>query len=307
MKHKIGIYKITSPSKRIYIGQSINILGRFDRYKKADCKKQIRLHRSLLKHGAEKHKFEILCECKREELNDLEIYYIDLYQSFNHNFGLNLREGGRQAKPSEETKEKMRLKLIERHKHNKYIVSEETRKKLSIAATGRRHSKEFIEKITRINKKENWSEFRLKQHIKRLEENKKLPKKYTSQETREKLRIANVGKKASQETRDKLSKIRTGRIPSQETRDKISKANKGKKRPGWTKQTMDCHKKRNKENPKKYTPIVQKLNGKIINEYASIAHAKRKTNVCYSIIKDCLNKKIKTKKWGTNKWDWEYK
>ena len=103
MIHKIGIYKVTSPCKRIYIGQSINILGRFARYKKADCKNQIRLHRSLLKHGPHRHKFEILTECKREELNDLEIYYIELYQSFNHHFGLNLREGGQNAKPSELT------------------------------------------------------------------------------------------------------------------------------------------------------------------------------------------------------------
>ena len=34
----IGIYKITSPTKRIYIGQSINIEKRFKSYEKLNCK-----------------------------------------------------------------------------------------------------------------------------------------------------------------------------------------------------------------------------------------------------------------------------
>jgi len=34
----IGIYKITSPSNKVYIGQSINIEKRFKSYKRYDCK-----------------------------------------------------------------------------------------------------------------------------------------------------------------------------------------------------------------------------------------------------------------------------
>ena len=42
MKVKIGIYKITSPSNKIYIGQSINIERRFKEYKTLkNCKFQI--------------------------------------------------------------------------------------------------------------------------------------------------------------------------------------------------------------------------------------------------------------------------
>lgn len=84
----IGIYKITSPTKKIYIGQSINIEQRFYMYKRNHCKKQVRLYNSLKKHGSEKHNFEIIIECEISELNDKERYYQDLY-SVTSDKGLN--------------------------------------------------------------------------------------------------------------------------------------------------------------------------------------------------------------------------
>ena len=56
----IGIYKITSPTNRVYIGQSIDILHRFKTYKRMYSKNQhqTKLHRSFLKHGVINHKFE---------------------------------------------------------------------------------------------------------------------------------------------------------------------------------------------------------------------------------------------------------
>ena len=52
----IGIYKITSPTNKIYIGQSINIEKRFLNYNSINCKKQIRLYNSFKKYGFDKHK-----------------------------------------------------------------------------------------------------------------------------------------------------------------------------------------------------------------------------------------------------------
>ena len=86
----IGIYKITSPSGKVYIGQSVNIERRFKHYKGVYCKAQPIIYRSLKKHGAEKHKFEILCECEIHELNDKERYYQDLYSATSKN-GMNCR------------------------------------------------------------------------------------------------------------------------------------------------------------------------------------------------------------------------
>jgi len=84
----IGIYKITNPKGKIYIGQSINIKKRFNQYKWSKAKNQPILHRSFLKYGVENHKFEIICECKKSDLYELEAYYQILF-SANSKTGLN--------------------------------------------------------------------------------------------------------------------------------------------------------------------------------------------------------------------------
>jgi len=53
----IGIYKITSPSKKVYIGQSWNIKERFRKYNYKS--NQQLLMRSFSKYGLENHVFEI--------------------------------------------------------------------------------------------------------------------------------------------------------------------------------------------------------------------------------------------------------
>jgi len=63
MNKKQGIYKITSPSGRVYIGQSVNIEKRFKKYVRLDCKEQTRLYRSFKKHGVENHMLEIIELC----------------------------------------------------------------------------------------------------------------------------------------------------------------------------------------------------------------------------------------------------
>lgn len=75
----IGIYKITSPSNKVYIGQSIDIDKRLDKYK-TDLKyiSQPKLRNSLRKYGIDNHKFEILEECLQEQLNERETYYKQL-------------------------------------------------------------------------------------------------------------------------------------------------------------------------------------------------------------------------------------
>jgi group I intron endonuclease len=112
----VGIYKITSPSKSVYIGQSVNIPKRFRQYQRLDCKSQPRVYNSLRKHGVEKHRFDILCQCDLHELNEMEAFYVDLYQSFNHEKGMNLKSGGSSTG------------------HH----SEETRRKISLANTGKK-------------------------------------------------------------------------------------------------------------------------------------------------------------------------
>lgn len=136
MKEKIcGIYKIVSPSNRVYIGQSTNVYWRWKTYRIISASQsQTRLHRSFLKHGIKNHKFEILQVCELEQLNKLEVYYIALYNSFNSKHGLNLRGGGNSGGMlSQETKE--RVGMAKRGKKTR-PCSEETKLKISRAQKG---------------------------------------------------------------------------------------------------------------------------------------------------------------------------
>jgi hypothetical protein len=115
-----GIYKITSPSNKIYIGQSINIQRRFKEYKMLQCVSQPKLYRSLKKYGQEDHLFEIIEECPFEELNERERYWQDKYNVLNEN-GLNLiltSTNGKSGKHSSNTIIKMKEYWKEYYKYN---------------------------------------------------------------------------------------------------------------------------------------------------------------------------------------------
>ena len=97
------IYKIISPSKRVYIGQTTNFMKRHADYKrlasaseeaakKIPSWRQPKLRNSLRKHGYDAHKVEIVLQCGKHELDMCEIKFIALYDS-NHN-GLNCTDGG---------------------------------------------------------------------------------------------------------------------------------------------------------------------------------------------------------------------
>ena len=87
----IGIYKITSPSKKIYIGQSINVNKRLKEYKYlSNCKTQPKLYNSLVKYGFSQHIFEIIEQCSVEELNVRERYWQEFHNTIGER-GLNCR------------------------------------------------------------------------------------------------------------------------------------------------------------------------------------------------------------------------
>jgi len=199
----IGIYKITSPSKKTYIGQSNDILYRWHKYQILNCKQQVHLYRSFLKHGVENHKFEIIEECSSEELNEKEKYYVDLFQTFNSKHGMNLKDGG---------------------------------------GSKGKHSKESIDKIRKGNTGKKRTPEQIK-NLKDRYKNKinPLKGKNRSKEVVENLKIKNClknnpmyGKTHSLDTKIKISKAMRGRGHKQtkETKNKISLANKGKEKSG---------------------------------------------------------------------------
>jgi len=115
-----GIYKITNPNNRIYIGQSKNIVNRWNQHKYQYGKNNIILSRSILKYGYEKHKFEIIENCSVDELNQKEIYWINYYKSnyklYPENNGLNLSDGGDKPPLNDmPLKEKTKLLISEKN------------------------------------------------------------------------------------------------------------------------------------------------------------------------------------------------
>lgn len=145
----IGIYKITSPSGKIYIGQSVNVEKRFVSYKNKNQNNfQVRLKSSFKKYGVENHKFEIIEECAIDELNCKERYWQDFYNVLS-NRGMNCfltKTSDKSGRLSEITK----LKISSSHIGKK--LSEETKLKIGKAFKGKKLTKEHIEKISLGNK-----------------------------------------------------------------------------------------------------------------------------------------------------------
>lgn len=131
----IGIYKITNPKGKIYIGQSIDIKKRWLIYEKKYNKNQVKLYNSFLKYGIDNHIFEVVEECLIEELNDKEIYWGNFYNVLED--GLNLKIGNGKGILSDEIKQKIG-KSNSKPKPEGFNVkmSEETKKKISNSHIG---------------------------------------------------------------------------------------------------------------------------------------------------------------------------
>lgn len=166
-----GIYKITSPSGKIYIGQSVNIYKRKYFYKNLNCKKQTKIYYSIKKYGFNNHSFDIIEECHIDSLNERERYWQDYYDVIGEN-GLNCR----------------------------LTMSNDKSGKLSI---------ETIEKI-KTNRKGIKSKFK-NEALRNLKISTSLTGKKLSQEHRKSLSISHIGFKVSEATKKKLSKINKGR------------------------------------------------------------------------------------------------
>lgn len=144
----IGIYKITNPKGKIYIGQTIDFDRRIYQYKMLNCKEQPKLYNSLKKYGFDNHVLELIHQCQETNLTILERYYQELYKTVeNDNLNCFLVT----------TKDK-----TGRH-------TEETKRKMSESAKGKKKSAEHIAKLPQNQKgykgKKRSEETKLKQSL----------------------------------------------------------------------------------------------------------------------------------------------
>lgn len=113
---KCGIYSITNKETgQKYIGQSINIERRFEQHK-YNNKPVTYIDRAIKKHGADKFKFEILEECRPNQLNQLERKHIRKYNTYKDEKHYNLTNGG---DSNYKTSNTTRLKMKETRKQKK--------------------------------------------------------------------------------------------------------------------------------------------------------------------------------------------
>lgn len=174
-------------NNKVYIGKTKNLQKRWKKHIKIALGKRIVekffIHKAIAKYGVNNFTFSILQSFHNEnDCSAAEIYWINFFKSKFKNYGYNLTAGGEGC--------------------NGRMVSNETRKKQSIKAFGRKHTLETIEKLKLIN-------------IGKIPSNL------------EQLKKINIGKKLSLKHKQKISKARDGIVFTKEHKENISKSHIG--------------------------------------------------------------------------------
>lgn len=265
----IGIYKITNKiNGKCYIGQSTNIEERLKAHKRSKQNKP--LYNAFKKYNINNFIFEVLEECKKDELSEREIYYIDLYKSSNSKYGYNLSLGG------------------EGHKE---LVSERTRKKISKSKKGKLNPMYGVVQSKESKKQQSES---FKKTISNMPK-EKLKKWH------DKIGKKHKGKIVSQEQREKISNTLKEYFKDEEHRKRLSEQRKGISMSLSTRIKLSIIQ---QEKMKEYSKKVLQydLKDNLIAEYDSLQEASKQTGSCKSGIGNCCNGKAYT----CNGFKWKY-
>ena len=182
------VYMHTTPSGKRYVGVTKKEPNR--RWESGSGYKTQMFGRAVNKYGWDNIHHEILLTgLTKEEAEEREQFFIALFRTRNRCFGYNCESGGNLGKE----------------------LSEDTRRKLSVAASGERHP--------------FWG-------------------KHLTEEHRRNISLGNKGKKLSEEHRAKLRDIAKTRTYSKTTRLKLSEATRGENNPFYGKRhTAESRKK----------------------------------------------------------------
>lgn len=165
------IYKLTSPSNKCYIGQTINLVERKRTlYNPNKYYSGHRLDNAIKKYGIENFQYEIIIqivesskEKLREKLDELEKFYIEKYDSYNNGYNMTLGgSGSNGCFQTEESKRKISEKAKERKGSmlGRHLTEEQKNKISNFAKTrtgeknpfyGKTHSEETKLKIGKAN------------------------------------------------------------------------------------------------------------------------------------------------------------
>jgi len=202
-----SIYKVVNTvNGKVYIGFDSQWPRRMnDHIHAAERGSQNLLHRAIRAHGLDAFAWEVICQSKNGKhlLQEMEPYFIREYNSFHQNKqGYNMTLGGEGTLG--------------------YKVTDEAKKKMSVAKRGKKLSPEHVEKreqsraITRAIAKANDPNYGKGRRV--------------SPETIEKIKLSNAGRKHSPETKEKIRQALIGQKISFEAKEKMRQAKLGKKR-----------------------------------------------------------------------------
>lgn len=252
------IYRITSPSMKLYIGQTINFKRRLITYKSLQCKNQPALYNSIKKYGWENHTVDIIEEFEGDLFlcNVREAYWVKNFKSncnrYPNNNGLNLTDGGDGVRG--------------------YVYSAEQKKKLSEFHKANPNKGQFKKGFTTWNK------------------DKKGAQVAWNKGTKGVMGAWNKGKKF-----DLTPEERYKRFVEPQLKEGVASLYwKGKKMSDEMKQKM-AKAKIGKQVKKLWKPIRQyDLNNAFIKEFDSVKHASAELNIDSSLI--VINAKGRTKR-----------
>lgn len=260
-----AIYCIKNTTNgKLYVGSAVDVDRRW-RVHRNDLQKGVH-HSSHLqfawnKYGEEKFAFLIIEECLVEKLIEKEQFWMDFHDSYNDVSGYNMSPTAGNCLGrchSEETKKKISESRIgEKHHFFGGHLSEEHRKKISEALTG----------------------------------------KITTEETRKKISDALSGEKScmygkhhSEETKKKISESEKGRIFSEEHKKRIGESRKGEYHSEESKKKMSGE----KHHSSKLTwEKVREIRGK----WATGNYSQPQLAIEYGVVKSCISQVVTNRSW----------
>ena len=198
------IYKYTSPSNKVYIGQTIHEHRRYMTHKRGDG--DTKFCRAIRKYGFENFTYDVIFTIDnedrkriKEKLDFMERYYIRKYNSFKN--GYNMTLGGDSASGINHTEE-WKQKISERMKENNpaWNMTDEWRLHIGDSQRGKKMSQEFCKKTSERMKNNN--------PMKNLE----VAAKHAA---------ALKGKHLSEEHNKKISEYQKGKVVTDETKIKM--------------------------------------------------------------------------------------
>lgn len=208
---RCGVYCIKNKvNDKIYIGSSRNMYTRIRRHVndlRRNAHQNNHLQRSYLKYGEENFQVCILGCCCFENVVISEQYYMSMLNSTDINFGYNIVPKADSSAMSEETKRKISVA------HTGKKLSEEVKKKMSESRKGRisnrkgcKLSKEHKLKISNALKGDKnpfWGKKHTKDSLVLISQSS--TGRYHSEESKIKMSEKKLGKKFSLEHRNKIS------------------------------------------------------------------------------------------------------